>query len=1115
MSEPTRTHLPDAADATRTSAPQTGSGAADAMLAPPGYELLEEIGSGGMGAVYRARDLELGREVAIKILLTQYAPDSPTARRFLDEARITGRLQHPGIPAIYRVGSLPDGRPFLAMKLIAGRTLDDMLKQRAAPTMEGGTFLSPLERAAEGMFDRLDAVLQRGRLLGVFEHVAQAVAYAHQQGVIHRDLKPANVMVGAFGEVQVMDWGIARSGDRRAEPTGSANGEPAATVEYSPLPSYKTPQSDLTQAGAILGTPAYMPPEQAIGAVDQIGKPSDVFGLGAILCVILTGKPPYAGADAESNRQLAARAKLDDAFSRLDASGAEPELVALAKRCLAAEPAQRPADAGEVAEAVAVLRADSERRARQAEMDRARAEVKTAEERKRRRIQWALALSVIGLLAVVGYTARRIDNEQSRLRAEQEAKDRRADEERKEREAEQKTRQVAHERDVSAALNEVQLLREDGWKQSDDPARWLITLDSAASALKRAEKVLWEGEPSIALLNTFAAAEKGLEQDNRDRALLAELDRISDSNEIRYFFPFPLTLNISNRFAAAFRAHGIDLATVPTSEAAAWLKGHRLRSRLITGIRNWHQSLPSMGLAAVIDTSLVGALATSAAVAGPLGPVAIAHDPNKGIEKLLRRRGLYAQLEAVLNAVTEDTFAKEWWRAIEHKNGKRLAELIADPRLRQMPPREMASLAEGLNPYTGTDEKAVDDFLALALERFPGEFWVHFRLAVRSHFGGGSVKGTTRQELEEKRELFERTRREKSLRHLTAALAIRPNSAIARMVMGMEYLEHGRNASEGMRMLQSAIEVDPTSPWPHLFMGIHAMEQHDWPRAFQSLKECIRLDPDTGFFITSSMSMLLTSERGKPGKLPTDREFIALFSEMIDLHPEHPGGYDLLASYYRQLGDHRLALANLRKAKERQTASYMGRPITEAQISELEGQASWESKLPAVLRGEIHPANRHEVFQLASYCATFEKRFALATRFIAEGIEADSKLLDNWVEVAHFAGWAIQASIGQGSDGAGVPLAIRERYRRYALAWIRETIHRAEGGTGAGVGFYLATVRDLDPVRDKEQLALLPADERGEWETLWANTSPIIKNRGFDSQSKPVQLAPAPRAKLQ
>src|SRR5207253_1897778 len=128
------------------------------------------------GVVYRARDLGLQREVAVKILLDRYAGNTAAAERFIAEARITGQLQHPGIPAVHQVGTLPDGRPFLAMKLIRGRTLSDLL--------------------AEGPVDTL----------AVFEAICQAVAYAHAHGVIHRDLKPANVMVGSFGEVQVMDW---------------------------------------------------------------------------------------------------------------------------------------------------------------------------------------------------------------------------------------------------------------------------------------------------------------------------------------------------------------------------------------------------------------------------------------------------------------------------------------------------------------------------------------------------------------------------------------------------------------------------------------------------------------------------------------------------------------------------------------------------------------------------------------------------------------------------------------------------------------------------------------------------------------------------------------------
>src|SRR5262249_49359690 len=134
--------------------------------------------------------------------------------------------------------------------------------------------------------------------------------------------------------------------------------------------------------------------------VHQVDERSDVFGLGAVLCAILTGKPPYPGTDAEEVRQSAARAKLNDAFARLDGCGAEPGLVALARRCLAAEPADRPARGGAVAQAVGLLRADAERRARQAELDRARAEVQAAEQRKRRR-----ALLAVLLVGIAGTTA--------------------------------------------------------------------------------------------------------------------------------------------------------------------------------------------------------------------------------------------------------------------------------------------------------------------------------------------------------------------------------------------------------------------------------------------------------------------------------------------------------------------------------------------------------------------------------------------------------------------------------------------------------------------------------------------------------------------------------------
>jgi tetratricopeptide (TPR) repeat protein len=331
--------------------------------------LVEEIGRGGMGVVYRARDLALTREVAVKLLLDGYEPDSAVARRFMEEAQITGQLQHPGIPAVHQTGTTPQGSPFLAMKLVKGRTLAQILG------------------------DRPDPFVDRSRFLAIFEHICHAVGYAHAHDVIHRDLKPANIMVGAFGEVQVMDWGLAKLVKKEIAPGTRAPAEADLEPTRTEIGPRRSP--DLaTQAGSLLGTPAYMSPEQAGGETDQVGPRSDVFGLGAILCVILTGHPPYRGPGTEAVRLQAVRGQRVDAFARLDACGAEPELVALAKRCLADLP-ERPADAGEVADAVARLRAAAEERARQAELERAAAEVRAAEQRKRRRVWYGLAATML------------------------------------------------------------------------------------------------------------------------------------------------------------------------------------------------------------------------------------------------------------------------------------------------------------------------------------------------------------------------------------------------------------------------------------------------------------------------------------------------------------------------------------------------------------------------------------------------------------------------------------------------------------------------------------------------------------------------------------------------
>jgi hypothetical protein len=212
-----------------------------------GYQLLDEVARGGMGVVLRARDPGFGRMLAVKVLLPAHQRNPDLERRFLAEARLTGQLQHPGIPPVHELGRLTDGRPFFAMKLVQGQTLEELLARRRSPAEE------------------------LPRWLEIFAAVCRAVAYAHSQGVIHRDLKPANVMVGAFGEVQVMDWGLAK--------VLGAPEEESLSVPEANTTGARQDRAE-TGEGSLLGTIKYMAPEQARGEIGRLDERADVFGLG-------------------------------------------------------------------------------------------------------------------------------------------------------------------------------------------------------------------------------------------------------------------------------------------------------------------------------------------------------------------------------------------------------------------------------------------------------------------------------------------------------------------------------------------------------------------------------------------------------------------------------------------------------------------------------------------------------------------------------------------------------------------------------------------------------------------------------------------------------------------
>jgi serine/threonine-protein kinase len=271
----------------------------------------EVIGTGGMGSVIRAYDKELGRDVAIKLLNPECSPNGVEAMRFIEEAHITGQLEHPYIVPVYEFGRDDRGARFLAMRLVQGKTLEETINAA------GAARLSP---------EKL------GDLLQILIKMCDAIAFAHSRGVIHRDLKPSNVMISDFGQVYVMDWGVARSSPRSGE-GGAAESEDAVSSD---------------PPGALIGTPSYMAPEQLRGDNDKIDERTDVFALGATLYQILTGHPPRLPQSVHAIVRSRTPVPIPAPEEMVKDGVVPPELSRIAQKAMSSDAADRYASADEL-----------------------------------------------------------------------------------------------------------------------------------------------------------------------------------------------------------------------------------------------------------------------------------------------------------------------------------------------------------------------------------------------------------------------------------------------------------------------------------------------------------------------------------------------------------------------------------------------------------------------------------------------------------------------------------------------------------------------------------------------------------------------------------------------
>jgi serine/threonine-protein kinase len=719
------------------------------------YQLQGEIARGGMGAVLHGRDVDLGRDLAVKVLLEKYADRPEVARRFIEEAQIGGQLQHPGVVPVYDIGRIGD-RPFFTMKLVKGHTL----------------------AAIKG--DSTDPASNRPGFLAIILKVAQTLAYAHAKGVIHRDLKPANIMIGGFGEVLVMDWGLAKV---LAE-GGVADEERASREREQPVDvtTIRTARSSgstgsfgsNTEAGALLGTPAYMPPEQANGDIANLDRRADVFGLGAILCEILTGKPPYVGRSSEEVRRKACNGDLADAHVRLDACGADAELIVLTKACLCPEAIDRPKDAQAVAGALRHYLDGVQERLHQAELAEAEARARAVEEAKRRRLTLALAGTVLLALALGGGGWLWVKNERD-------------------------SRQAQVARDVHDALNQATALREQAMAA---PVGGAALFSQAREQAQRALALVENGPADEALKTQVTRLQTELDEEETDRQLVAALDtaRLAQAETLseNRFAPeraVPL-------FREAFRAYGLAAGKGKPAAAAERIRGRP---------------------AAVRDAA-IAALDEWADLAG--NPKYKITEPN-----LDWLRGVVAAGESA------DNWNREFRAMLAEpdaaKRHKALEKLATEVDVRKQSPWTLTRLAERLEEVeqagAGSPHATGPPGLQLlrrAQQQYPADFWINHNL------GMGLVN----------RENATPHEKDEAVRFLTAAVALRPQSPGVRLNLGLALQRKGQ-LDQAIACYDKALALDPRYAAAHINLGNALQAKGQLDEAIASFRKAVSLDP--------------------------------------------------------------------------------------------------------------------------------------------------------------------------------------------------------------------------------------------------------------------------------
>ncbi len=1109
--------------------------------------------TGGLGEVHEAEDTELGRRVALKRVRAARADDPDSRRRFLREAAITARLEHPGVVPVYGLGWDADGRPHYAMRLVEGESLHQAVRAFHDADRPGR---DPGERR-----------LAQRALLGRFAAVCQTVAYAHSRGMIHRDLKPANVMLGKFGETLVVDWGLAKR-------VGSA-----ATDGDAPSPD---PVDGETQTGERVGTPAYMSPEQAAGRWDVVGPASDVYGLGATLYTILTGRPPLD--PATTPRAVAPPRQVKPEVP--------PALEAVCLKAMSARPEDRYASAAEVGAEVERWLA-GEPVAAYPDGWPARAG------RWARRHRVAVGGLAAGLLvaAVLGggggvWLARTAADRRAE-RARLEAKDRdavdRALAEMPGLVGAWRFREAAGLLDQTAAgLSE---FAPPADRDRLDQARTDVRLAERVDAIRVERSTLFEGKlnPAAASAAYAAAFERhgldctGAKIEELGRriatspvrdALLAALDdwavqeedsgrrdrltRIARAADPHPAWRDPLRDALARRDWAALRRLAERADVDHLSPAVLVVLGQSLglgtsdAARLLRRAQGRHPA--DFWLNFYLGAAVYRTSERNAAEAARYFQACLAARPDSGLVRL----NLAVALGTCGNY---DAAAGEYRRAIE---------------LDAKPGPARLGLAVALL-HTG-DRAGAEDALRRAGEIDPDDTWgqnnlglarrmlgdlagaeAAFRRVVALDPGAAVHHGNLGSVLFKKGDyagaeasfrravaidpgddrlyaalgdaLIQRGNYAGAETECRRAVGLNPNNALAHAGLGNALFKKGdyvgaeaayRRAivvdpsfagaysdfgtARGMQgdwagaeaAFRRAIEIDRNFVRAHSNLGNALARKEDWAGAEAAFRRVTELEPGN-VEAHGKLGIVLEQRRDWAGAEAAERR-------VVELRPGDVEARVNLARVLLLLGRFEEARATARRAVD---LAPPGRPPHDRaadQLRRCDAVLRLDAKLTAVLRGEAQPAGPADYQELAEV-ALLRRRYAAAARLYKELFRQNPAAAADPSRRLYAVSCAARSGCGLGADDPAPDAAERARWRRQALNWLRDDLMGyAARLTAADPGpkekeFARSVLRrwqtdpDLAGVRDEAGLAALPDDERAAWRQFWSDVAVTLAPR--------------------